>query len=61
MKFYESQAVAEAGAEAIAQGNEIALAPGMADFSTRSGQERLGHEPAVRCGAGKRLPCQRFP
>ena len=44
MKLYESQAVGEAGAEAIAQGNEIAFAPGMADFSTRSGQERLGHE-----------------
>ena len=44
MKLYESQAVGEAGAEAIAQGNEIAFAPGMANFSTRSGQERLGHE-----------------
>ena len=44
VKFYESRAVADAGAEAIAQGNEIAFAPGMADFSTRSGQERLGHE-----------------
>ena len=29
---------------ADAQGNEIAFAPGMTDFSTRSGQERLGHE-----------------
>ena len=44
MKFYESRAVADAGAEAIAQGNEIAFAPGKANFSTRSGQERLGHE-----------------
>lgn len=44
VKFYKSQAVGDAGAEAIAQGNEIAFAPGMADFSTRAGQERLGHE-----------------
>ena len=44
VKLYESRAVGDAGAEAIAQGNEIAFAPGMAKFSTRSGQERLGHE-----------------
>ena len=44
VKFYESRAVGEAGAEAIARGNEIAFAPGMADFSTKAGQERLGHE-----------------
>ena len=44
VKFYKSQAVRDAGAEAIAQGNEIAFAPGMTDFSTRAGQERLGHE-----------------
>ena len=44
VKLYESQAVGQAGAEAITQGNEIAFAPGMANFSTRSGQERLGHE-----------------
>ena len=44
VKLYRSQAVADAGAEAIAQGNEIAFAPGMADFSTKAGQERLGHE-----------------
>ncbi len=44
VKFYKSQAVGDAGAEAIAQGNEIAFAPGMADFSTKAGQERLGHE-----------------
>ena len=44
VKLYKSQAVADAGAEAIAQGNEIAFAPSMADFSTKAGQERLGHE-----------------
>ena len=44
VKLYESPAVGQAGAEAIAQGNEIAFAPGMTDFHTRSGQERLGHE-----------------
>ena len=44
VKFYESRAVADAGAEAIARGNEIAFAPGKTDFTTRAGQERLGHE-----------------
>ena len=44
VKLYRSQAVADAGAEAIAQGNEIAFAPGKTDFSTKAGQERLGHE-----------------
>ena len=44
LKLYESPAVGQAGAEAIAQGNEIAFAPGIANFSTREGQERLGHE-----------------
>ena len=44
VKFYESAAVGQAGAEAVAQGNEIAFAPGMTDFSSRTGQERLGHE-----------------
>ncbi len=44
VKLYRSQAVADAGAEAIAQGNEIAFAPGMTDFHSKSGQERLGHE-----------------
>ena len=40
LKLYRSQAVADAGAEAVAQGNEIAFAPGMANFTTRSGQVR---------------------
>ena len=44
VRLYESRAVGEAGAEAIAQGNESAFAPGMANFSTKAGQERLGHE-----------------
>ena len=44
VKLYESPTVGQAGAEAIAMGNEIAFAPGMADFSSRAGQERLGHE-----------------
>ena len=44
VKLYESPAVGEAGAEAVARGNEIAFAPGMTDFSSRTGQERLGHE-----------------
>ncbi len=44
VKLYESSLVGDAGAEAMAMGNEIAFAPGMADFSTKTGQERLGHE-----------------
>ena len=44
LKLYESPTVGQAGAEAMAMGNEIAFAPGMTDFTSRSGQERLGHE-----------------
>ena len=44
VKLYESPTVGQAGAEAMALGDEIAFAPGMADFSTKTGQERLGHE-----------------
>ena len=44
VRLYESQTVADAGAEAVARGNEIAFAPGKTDFSTRAGQELLGHE-----------------
>ena len=44
MKLYENKAVGDAGAEAVAQGNKIAFAPGKLDFSSPSGQELLGHE-----------------
>ena len=44
LKLYESEAVAEAGAGAMAQGSEIAFAPGMLDFSSFGGQALLGHE-----------------
>ena len=44
LKLYESEAVAEAGANAMAQGSEIAFAPGMLDFSSFGGQALLGHE-----------------
>ena len=44
VRLYESEAVAEHGAGAVAQGNTIAFAPGLHDFSSRSGQEILGHE-----------------
>ena len=44
VKLYESASVAEHGAEAVAQGDTIAFAPGKHDFGSRSGQERLGHE-----------------
>ena len=44
VKLYESEAVAEAGAGAMARGPEIAFAPGMLDFSSFGGQALLGHE-----------------
>ena len=44
VRLYESPTVADAGAEAVARGNEIAFAPGKTDFSTHAGQALLGHE-----------------
>ena len=44
VKLYESEAVAEAGAGAMARGPEIAFAPGMLDFSSFGGHALLGHE-----------------
>ena len=44
VKLYESEAVANAGAEAITQGSSIAFAPGMLDFTSFGGQALLGHE-----------------
>ncbi len=44
VKLYESEAVSEAGAQAVTQGSNIAFAPGMLDFSSYGGQELLGHE-----------------
>ena len=44
VKLYENKAVGKAGAEAVAQGNKIAFAPGKLDFSSTSGRALLGHE-----------------
>lgn len=44
VQLYESQAVADAGAQAITQGNRIAFAPGQLDFTSMQGQALLGHE-----------------
>lgn len=44
VRLYESQAVADAGADAVTQGSRVAFAPGMLDFTSRSGQALLGHE-----------------
>ena len=44
VKLYESDAVAECGAQAVAQGNRIAFAPGALDFASSKGQALLGHE-----------------
>ena len=44
VRLYESQTVADAGANAITQGSNIAFAPGMLDFTSFGGQALLGHE-----------------
>ena len=44
VKLYESEAVADAGANAITHGSSIAFAPGMLDFTSYGGQALLGHE-----------------
>ena len=44
VNLYESESVDDAGASAIAQGGNIAFAPGAADFNSLDGQRRLGHE-----------------
>ena len=44
VRLYESQAVEDAGANAVTQGNNIAFAPGMLDFSSYGVQALLGHE-----------------
>ena len=44
VKLYESQAVEDAGANAVTQGSKIAFAPGMLDFTSFGGQALLGHE-----------------
>ena len=44
VKLYESQTVADAGANAMARGADIAFAPGMLDFTSYAGQALLGHE-----------------
>ena len=44
VKLYESEAVGDAGVEAVTQGSNIAFAPGMLDFTSYGGQALLGHE-----------------
>ena len=44
VKLYESQAVADAGADALTQGSHIAFAPGQLDLVSMHGQALLGHE-----------------
>ncbi len=44
VKLYESESVADAGANAITRGEDIAFAPGMLDFTSSGGQALLGHE-----------------
>ena len=44
VRLYESQAVEDAGANAVTQDSNIAFAPGMLDFSSYGGQALLGHE-----------------
>ncbi len=44
VKLYESQTVADAGAEAMTMGSNVAFAPGQLDLASTSGQALLGHE-----------------
>jgi len=44
VRLYESQAVADAGARAVAMGDRVAFAPGQLDFTSSAGQSLLGHE-----------------
>ena len=44
VRLYESEAVADAGAKAVTQGNNIAFAPGKLDFVSSGGRALLGHE-----------------
>ena len=44
VRLYRSQAVRDAGAQAVTMGEKVVFAPGMLDFSSRSGQTLLGHE-----------------
>ncbi len=44
VRLYRSQAVADAGAQAVTMGEKVVFAPGMLDFTSRSGQTLLGHE-----------------
>ena len=44
VRIYRSQAVADAGAQAVTMGEKVAFAPGMLDFSSREGLTLLGHE-----------------
>ena len=44
VELYESQTVADAGAQAVTMGNKIGFAPGKLDFASSGGQALLGHE-----------------
>ena len=44
VKLYESQTVADAGAQAVTMGNKIGFAPGQLDLASSGGQTLLGHE-----------------
>ncbi len=44
VKVYESQTVADAGAQAMTMGSNVAFAPGKLDLASTSGQALLGHE-----------------
>ena len=44
VRLYESETVADAGAEAVTQGSNIAFAPGQLDLTSTAGQALLGHE-----------------
>ena len=44
VNVYESQTVADAGAQAVTMGSNVAFAPGQLDLTSTAGQALLGHE-----------------
>ena len=47
VKLYESEAVADAGAEAVTRGSDIAFAPGTLDFTSYGGRRCWGTRSAT--------------
>ena len=65
VKFYESQKVEDAGAEALARGDTVSFAPGRADFPKRAGfawaRTQPYRQPSPRGSQGRRAPARQRP